>query len=64
MAMLFAAVSKALEKLPHRERKVLRLTVVGFTAAEIGEHLGISERCAQKIRERVREKLRDEIGGL
>lgn len=45
------------ERLTDREREVLQLTAEGQTSEEIGEHLYISPRTAEKHRENIREKL-------
>lgn len=45
------------ERLTDREREVLQLTAEGYTSEEIGEHLYISPRTAEKHRENLRSKL-------
>src|SRR5262249_7517072 len=56
--MLADLVQRLLEGLDPTERGIMELTLEGYTAREVSERLGRSERSVWRVREGVRERLR------
>ncbi|WP_165226621.1 RNA polymerase sigma factor [Aquisphaera insulae] len=53
-------LEKLRDHLPVQRREVIELKAAGYTCAEIGKRLGMSERTVQRILEELRHRLRDE----
>jgi RNA polymerase sigma-70 factor, ECF subfamily len=58
VVMLADLVQHLLEGLDPTERGIMELTLEGYTAREVAERLGRSERSVWRVREGVRERLR------
>jgi len=56
-AVLAETVEQLLRGLEEDERPMLEMSLQGYTSKEIGERLGVSERTARRVRERVRKRL-------
>ena len=56
-AVLTETVEQLLRDMEERERPMLEMSLQGYTSKEIGERLGVSERTARRVRERVRKQL-------
>jgi RNA polymerase sigma-70 factor (ECF subfamily) len=56
-AMLAETVEQVLRELGEREREVVTLSLQGYSATEISEHVGRTERTVHRVLKRVRERL-------
>jgi RNA polymerase sigma-70 factor (ECF subfamily) len=56
-AALAETVEELFRRLDADERPILELSLQGYTAAEISEHLGRAERSVRRLRERIRKRL-------
>jgi RNA polymerase sigma-70 factor (ECF subfamily) len=56
-AVLAETLEQLLRDMEERERPMLEMSLQGYTSAEIGERLGVSERTVRRVRERVRKRL-------
>jgi RNA polymerase sigma-70 factor (ECF subfamily) len=57
-AMLAETVEHLLEGMEPRDRRIVEMSLEGYTSAEIGEQVGCTERTVYRILERVRNQLR------
>jgi RNA polymerase sigma-70 factor (ECF subfamily) len=55
--LLTETVEELLRELDPDERPVLELSLQGFSATEISERIGRSERSVRRLRERIRKRL-------
>jgi RNA polymerase sigma-70 factor (ECF subfamily) len=56
-AVLTETVERLLRGLCAEDREILELSLQGYTAAEVGERLGLAERTVRRVRARARKRL-------
>jgi RNA polymerase sigma-70 factor (ECF subfamily) len=60
-AMLAETIEHMLLQLDERDQQILRMTLQGYSVAEISDHVRRTERTVHRVLERVRERLEQEL---